>query len=104
MVGSPPNTWRRGFGFLSWADNNRYITDPAQKALIQLAPQMQAVSPNPTLKCPDVAKSQAQTAVDTFHPNWDYEVVSNYFLNGGDIKQIRRILTQQMCLPEGAGR
>jgi len=42
----------RGFGFLSWADNGRYITDPAQKALIQLAPQMQVVSPNPTLKCP----------------------------------------------------
>ena len=91
-----PNGWfttqyiARGFGFLSWADNNRYVTDPAQKALIQLAPQMQVVSPNPTLKCPDVAKSQAGTVVDTFHPNWDWEVVSDYFLNGGDIEAIAK--------------
>ena len=51
---------------------------------------MQVVAPNPTLKCPDLAKSQAATAVDTFHPNWDWEVVSNYFLNGGDIEAIAK--------------
>jgi multiple sugar transport system substrate-binding protein len=80
----------RGFGFLSFADNNRYVTDPSQKLLIQLAPQMQVVAPNPVLKCPDLLKSQAIIAVDTFHPNWDWEVVSNYFLNGGDIEAIAK--------------
>ncbi len=80
----------RGFGFLSWADNNRYVVDPGSKQLIQLAPKMQAVTPNPLLKCPDLSKSQASVAVDTFHPNWDYEVVDNYFLNGGDIEAIAK--------------
>ena len=80
----------RGFGFLSFADNNRYVVDPGSKQLIQLAPKMQAVAPNPLLKCPDLAKSQASVAVDTFHPNWDYEVISNYFLNGGDIEAIAK--------------
>ena len=60
----------RGFGFLSFADNNRYVVDPNSKQLIQLAPQMQAVAPNPLLKCPDLAKSQAAATVETFHPNW----------------------------------
>jgi len=80
----------RGFGFLSFADNNRYVTDPNSKQLIQLAPKMQVVAPNPLLKCPDLSKSQATTAVETFHPNWDWEVVSNYFLNGGDIEAMAK--------------
>lgn len=73
----------RGFGFLAFADNERYVVNPVLKSLVPLAPQMRVIGPNVALNCPDTSSSKATANVDAFRPNWIFEALSEYLLNGG---------------------
>jgi multiple sugar transport system substrate-binding protein len=83
------NYLKNGFGTLSFADNKRYLTDPAMKAIIKIgeARGFRVLYPEPLLKCPALAQSRAYVDAVTYHPNWEYETWTAALLNNRDVTQ-----------------
>ena len=70
------NYLKDGFGTLSFADNHKLITDPALQAIAQIATNhLRVVYPEPLLKCPDLAKSQAYAKAAGQNPNGEWQVM-----------------------------
>jgi multiple sugar transport system substrate-binding protein len=74
------NYLKDGFGTLGFADNAKYITDPAMKQIIQIssAPGFRATVPVPQLKCPDLVKSKAYIdalAAQRPSPDWEFQTM-----------------------------
>ena len=42
------------------------------------------MAPQPSLKCPDLAKSQARNNVDAIQTDWAWTTMVQYLTNGGD--------------------
>lgn len=66
-----------GFGTLAFADNKKYVTDPAVKQVMEIAerPGFRVHVPLPVRKCPDLAKSEAYVDAIGKRPLWEYEVL-----------------------------
>jgi ABC-type glycerol-3-phosphate transport system substrate-binding protein len=69
--------FKAGLGTLAFADNAKYVTDPAVKQIMQVAgkPGFRAQVPVPVLKCPDLAKSKAYVDAIGKRPDWEYEAM-----------------------------
>src|SRR4051794_5460936 len=78
----------KGFDILPWAAPENVAKwlppDNAARDLIPLSPEVHVLAPQPALKCPDLAQSQALTNVDGIQESWAYSTIVNYLLNGGD--------------------
>ena len=78
----------KGFDALPWVDEKQVAqwvpaTNPAHD-LFELSPDVHVLAPQPSLKCPDLAKSKAVSNVDNIRPEWVHSTVVDYLLNGGD--------------------
>ena len=86
------NFTAQGFDILPWGDPKKLQEwmpkDNATRDLIPLDPLVHVMAPQPSLKCPDLAKSQARTNVDALQSDWGYVAIVDYLSNGGDWKQI----------------
>ncbi|GAF94760.1 unnamed protein product, partial [marine sediment metagenome] len=49
----------RGFGFLEYVDNAQYVTDPNMLRVIEIAPALRVIYPEPLVLKPELAESQA---------------------------------------------
>ncbi len=49
----------RGFGFLEYVDNAQYVTDPNMLRVIEIAPALRVIYPEPLVLNPELAESQA---------------------------------------------
>jgi multiple sugar transport system substrate-binding protein len=101
-----PNGWyvqaftKKGFDVLPWAPQDKVAEwVPAAsplRDLFVLSPDVHVLAPQPALKCPDLAKSKALTAVDEIRPTWVYGAVVEYLLNGGNwLNTAKPIVDQQ---------
>ncbi|WP_432973736.1 ABC transporter substrate-binding protein [Dactylosporangium sp. CA-233914] len=77
-----------GFDILPWADPakvaNWLPADNPTRDLLPLDPKVHVLAPQPALKCPDLAKSEALTKVDSIQENWVASTIGQYLTNGGD--------------------
>jgi multiple sugar transport system substrate-binding protein len=86
------NFTAQGFDVLPWGDPQKLQEwmpkDNATRDLIPLDPFVHVMAPQPSLKCPDLAKSQARTNVEDLQSDWGYVAIVDYLSNGGDWMQI----------------
>ncbi len=89
----------KGFDVLPWADADKVVEwvpeDSPIRDLFALSPDEHVIAPQPALKCPDLAKSQALLAVDNIRPTWVYGAVGEYLINGGDWLKIAKPIVEQ---------
>ena len=82
------NFMARGFDVLPWGTPDELLSympeDNPTRDLIPLDPQVHVMAPQASLKCPDLAKSEALNAVDELQPNWSWTAIVEYLTNGGD--------------------
>ena len=82
------NFMANGFDILPWGDPEQLLsympeTNPTRD-LIPLSPLVHVMAPQASLKCPDLAKSQARNNVDAIQSDWGYLTMVEYLTNGGD--------------------
>ncbi|GAA3113242.1 hypothetical protein GCM10017687_27740 [Streptomyces echinatus] len=77
-----------GFGTLAFADNARYITDPAIRRITKIAdePGYRVKLPLPVAKCPDLVKSKAYVKAIGERPTWEYEAMSGALNSGTSLR------------------
>jgi len=82
------NFMKNGFDVLPWGDPAMLLSympaDNPTRDLIPLDPKVHVMAPQPSLKCPDLAKSNARNAVDELQTDWGYVLMVQYLSNGGD--------------------
>ena len=82
------NFMKNGFDILPWGDEDQLLADmPADnptRDLIPLNSQVHVMAPQASLKCPDLAKSEARNKVDELQTDWGYVAMVDYLSNGGD--------------------
>jgi ABC-type glycerol-3-phosphate transport system substrate-binding protein len=78
------NFLKHQFATLAFANNKKFLTDPAWQSIFATASTkgFRVRTPEPVLKCPDLAKSKAEVAATRLHPNWEYEVMVSALVNG----------------------
>ncbi|MFD3584581.1 ABC transporter substrate-binding protein [Streptomyces sp. NPDC058683] len=87
-----------GFGTLAFADNARYITDPAIRQIMKIAerPGYRVRLPLPVTKCPDLVKSKAYVKAIGERPTWEYEAMSGALNSGSALKpEAERIVSER---------
>ncbi len=81
------NYLKDAFGTLSFADNKALITDPAMQTMEQIvASGLRVVYPEPLLKCPDLAKSQAYSKAAGANPNGEWQAMVNALVKNTSLK------------------
>jgi multiple sugar transport system substrate-binding protein len=88
------NFMANGFDILPWGDPAQLLsfmpaTNPTRD-LIPLDPKVHVMAPQASLKCPDLAKSQARNKVDEIQSDWGYVTMVQYLSNGGDWKTMAK--------------
>jgi multiple sugar transport system substrate-binding protein len=82
------NFMANGFDILPWGDSAKLLSympaDNPTRDLIPLDPKVHVMAPQPSLKCPDLAKSQARNKVDEIQSDWGYVTMVQYLSSGGD--------------------
>lgn len=82
------NFTAKGFDILPWGDPAKLMgylpADNPTRELIPLDPQEHVMAPQASLKCPDLAKSQAGAKVDELQGDWGYIKMVEYLTSGGD--------------------
>jgi ABC-type glycerol-3-phosphate transport system substrate-binding protein len=82
------NFMANGFDILPWGDPAKLIeympATNATRELIPLDPQVHVMAPQASLKCPDLAKSEARNKVDEIQADWGYVTMVEYLTKGGD--------------------
>lgn len=78
------NFLRNSFATLAFANNTKFLTDPAWQKIFAVAGTkgFRVKTPEPVLKCPDLARSKAEVDATRLHPNWEYEVMVSALVNG----------------------
>ncbi|MEO8391680.1 MAG: extracellular solute-binding protein [Chloroflexota bacterium] len=93
------NFTAQGFDILPWGDPKQLEEwmpqDNLTRDLIPLDPEVHVMAPQPSLKCPDLAKSQARTNVEAIQSDWGYVAIVDYLSNGGDWMQIAQNIEDQ---------
>ncbi len=79
---------KRGFGTLAFADNQKYIQDPAMLKVAEIAPQLRVLYPEPVVACPDIAKSSAYIEAENYHKNWEWEAMVEALTTGQDFAPV----------------
>jgi ABC-type glycerol-3-phosphate transport system substrate-binding protein len=107
------NFLKNSFATLAFADNKKYLTDPAWKQVFKIgdASGWRVLNPEPLLKCPALAGSTAFATAQSTHPNWEYEVMVDALVNNKDLapaaKQVadgrQQLLEQGLAKDQGQG-
>lgn len=88
-----------GFGTLAYADNAKYITNPVMKQVIDIAinqrPTMRVQYPEPAVRCPAVASSQAFVNADNIRRNWEWEEMVLAITTGSDFTAVAQDIATQ---------
>ncbi|MFF1762768.1 ABC transporter substrate-binding protein [Streptomyces sp. NPDC058266] len=87
-----------GFGTLAFADNKRYIKDPAIQQIMRIAdePAFRVKLPLPVAKCPDLVRSTAYVKAIGQRPTWEYEAMSGALNSGKSLgPEAERIVGQR---------
>jgi ABC-type glycerol-3-phosphate transport system substrate-binding protein len=81
------NFLKNSFATLAFADNKKYLTDPAWKQIFKIGDTAgwRIVNPEPLLKCPALANSTAYATAQSTHPNWEYEVMVDALVNNRNV-------------------
>lgn len=83
------NYLAQGFGTLAFADNGEYLTDPVMVEMANnIAPDLRVMYPEPVLRCPDAARSEAFRAAREHHPNWEWEAMVEALVNDSDFSEV----------------
>lgn len=86
------NYLANGFGTLAYADNAAYITDPVMLQVVDIAmnvrPTMRVQYPEPAVRCPEVAASQAFVAANDIRRNWEWEEMVLALTTGEDFAPV----------------
>jgi multiple sugar transport system substrate-binding protein len=103
------NFLKNSFATLAFADNKRYLTDPAWKQIFKIADAgstWRALNPEPLLKCPALAGSTALATAQSTHPNWEYEVMVDALVNNKDLAPAARdvVAGRQQLLEQGLAK
>ena len=71
------NFLKNSFATLAFADNKKFLTDPAWKTIFKIADTkgFRVVYPEPLLECPDLTNSKAYTMATQTRPNGEWEVM-----------------------------
>ena len=81
-----------GFGTLAYADNGAYITNPVMQQVIEIAmevrPTMRVQYPEPAVRCPAVASSQAYVNAENLRRNWEWEEMVLALTTGADFAPV----------------
>jgi multiple sugar transport system substrate-binding protein len=80
------NFLKNSFATLAFADNKRFLADPAWKQVFKIGDSRtwRVLYPEPLLKCPALADSKAFATAQSTHPNWEYEVMVDALVNNKD--------------------
>lgn len=71
-----------GFGTLAFADNTRLANDPAINMMQTIVKNgLRVIYPEPLLKCPDLAKSQAYAKAASVHPGMEWQIMVDAITN-----------------------
>jgi multiple sugar transport system substrate-binding protein len=102
-----------GFGTLAFADNQRYLTDPAMQQVMMIGETkgFRVIQPEPLLQCPSLADSHAFTDASAMHPNWEWEEIvdalvnhKNFATEATTVANARqRVLTDELAKERAAG-
>jgi multiple sugar transport system substrate-binding protein len=75
------------FGTLSFGNQSKLLTDPALKTIQNIATHgLRVVYPEPLLKCPDLAKSQAYQKAVSLQPNQEWNIMVTALTSHGSIE------------------
>ncbi len=78
---------KEGYGTLAFADNKTLATDPAIQTMARIATSgLRVTYPEPLLKCPDLAKSQAYSKAASTNPNGEWQVMVNALVKNTALK------------------
>lgn len=85
------------FGTLAYADNKKYLNDPALQTIYNIATTtpLRVHYPEPILKCPDLAKSQAFIKAEAVNPNGEWQVLVDALVNHKDLATAAQQIVQQ---------
>lgn len=90
------NYLKDGFGTLSFANNKALITDPALKTMTQIVEKgLRVVYPEPLLKCPDLAKSQAYSKAAGTNPSGEWQIMVDAIVKNTPLQPAARQLVTQ---------
>ncbi len=99
------NFLKNSFATLAFADNRRYLTDPAWKQVFKIGDtkNWRVLYPEPLLKCPALAGSTAFATAQSTHPNWEYEAMVDALVNNRDLAPAARQVVdgRQQLLAQG---
>jgi ABC-type glycerol-3-phosphate transport system substrate-binding protein len=97
--------FKGGFGTLAFADNQKYVTDPAVKKIMEIAsvPGFRATTPVPLLKCPELAKSKAWTSASTKNQDAEYNAMMEALNGNKDLSPLasKVVAERQKLLEDG---
>lgn len=81
------NYLKGGFGTLSFADNLKLTSDPAIHTMAKIvANGLRVTYPEPLLKCPALAQSQAYAKAASVNPSGEWQVMVNALVNNTPLK------------------
>lgn len=93
------------FATLAFANNKKFLTDPAWQSVFAISDTKgyRVTTPEPVLKCPDLARSKAEVEANRIHPNWEYEVMVSAMANGTPLGTAAKelVTTRQKALEDG---
>ncbi len=79
--------YKNNFGTLAFADSEKLVTDPALRQVMTVAkqPGFRVQVPEPLLKCPELAKSEAYVKAISARPNAEWEVMNQALADGSPL-------------------
>lgn len=90
------NYLKGGFGTLSFADNLKLTSDPAIHTMAQIVSNgLRVTYPEPLLKCPALADSQAYAKAASVNPSGEWQVMVNAIVKNTPLKPAADQLVQQ---------
>jgi len=96
------NFLQHQFATLAFADDKKFLTDPAWQQIFKIADNkgFRVSYPDPLLKCPALSDSKAYTDAAALHPNWEHQVMVDAITSKKDLQQTAQtvVATRQQAL------
>ncbi|WP_433432322.1 ABC transporter substrate-binding protein [Nonomuraea sp. CA-141351] len=97
--------YKNAFGTLAYVDNQKMVTDPALRQIMQIgaSPGYRVQLPVPLLKCPDIAKSKAYVNALAKNPDGEWEAMGQALTSGQPLESAAAgiVKQRQAALEEG---
>ena len=96
------NFLKNQFATLAFADSKKFLTDTAWQQIFKIADTkgFRVSYPDPLLKCPALADSNAYTDAAALHPNWELQVMVDAITSNKDLQPAAQtvVSTRQQVL------